>query len=111
MSKHEIIIKMGNRIELMVPLLNRIEKMLSQQTLLNKEVLNSKEAAIFMGLSVPYLYKLRRTSGLKANRPNNGRLYFKREDVYNWMLSTTLESVCEKATEEEKMTILNLERN
>ena len=111
MSKLEIIIKMGNRIELMVPLLKRVEKMLLQQTLLNKEVLNSKEAAIFMGLSVPYLYKLRRTSGLKANRPNNGRLYFKRTDVYCWMLSTTLESVSEKLTEEEKMIILHPEKD
>ena len=97
--------------EMIIQRLKRIEKMLLQQTLLNKEVLNSKETAIYMGLSVSYLYELRRTSNLKANRPNNGRLYFKRTDVYNWMMSTTLESVSGKGTEAEKMTILNQERD
>ena len=110
MSKHEMIIQLGNRIELMVPLLKRIEKMLLQQTLLNKEVLNTKETAIYMGLSVSYLYELRRTYGLKANRPNNGKLYFKREDVYNWMLSTMPGNISRQVTQEEKMTILNPER-
>ena len=95
---------------MIIHLLKRIEKMLLQQTLLNKEVLNTKETAIYMGLSVSYLYELRRTFGLKANRPNNGKLYFKREDVYNWMLSSMPGSISSKVTEEEKMILLNPER-
>ena len=99
MSEHEMIIR----------LLKRVEKMLLQQTLLNKEVLNTKEAANYMGLSVSYLYKLRRKNNLKANRPSNGRLYFKRIDVYNWMLSIAAVSVTEQVTEQEKLSILNPE--
>ena len=107
MSKHEMIIKLGNRIELMVPLLKRIEKMLLPQTLQNKEVLNTKEAAIYMGCSIWSIYRLRHTGKLKTSRPNNGGLYWERSNCYNWMLSTGQLSISGKASEEEKMAILN----
>jgi len=107
MSEIEMIIQLGNRIELMVPVLKRIEKMLLQQTLLNKEVLNTKEAANYLGRSVSYLYKLRRKGQLNSSRPNNGGLYWERRDCYNWMLSTGQVSISGKASEEEKMAILN----
>jgi len=109
MSENEII-RLGERIEKMLQLMKRIEKMLLQQTLLHKEVLNSKETATYMGLSVSGVYKLRRKSNLQGYRPNNGRLYFKRMDVYNWMLSTALGSISDqKKKEEEKLSILNPE--
>ena len=101
MSEHEMIIH----------LLKRIEKMLLQQTLLHKEVLNSKETALYMGLSVSGIRRLRRKSKLPGYRPNNGRLYFKRIDVYNWMMSEAQAQAQEETQEEEaRMSILNPER-
>ena len=97
--------------QIIIHLLKRIDKMLLQQTLLHKEVLNSKETAIYMGLSVSGIYRLRRKCRLIGYRPNNGRLYFKRTDVYNWMLSSALERITDQGSEQEMLDILNPERD
>ncbi|HEY3372819.1 MAG TPA: helix-turn-helix domain-containing protein [Prolixibacteraceae bacterium] len=89
--------------------LRRIERMLLQHTLLNKEVLNSKEAAIYLGLSRDYVGRLARKGKFPAFRPNNGRLYFKRMDLYNWMLSRALKPLSKKEMEQEKLNILHAE--
>ncbi|HAH24350.1 MAG TPA: DNA-binding protein [Prolixibacteraceae bacterium] len=67
--------------------LESIEKMLKQQSLLKKEVLTSREAAIYLGLSLSYLYELVSKKTIPAYKPNGGKLYFKRKELYNWMLS------------------------
>lgn len=61
--------------------------MLEEQTLLQKEVLTFREAAIYLGLSHSYLYRLTSKNILRAYKPNEGKLYFKRIELYNWMLS------------------------
>lgn len=87
MSEDENFIILLNRMDTMLQKMEGIEKTLMQQTLLHKEVLNSKETALYMGRSVSGVYKLRRHNRLPGSRPNNGRLYFNRIDVYNWMMS------------------------
>ena len=72
---------------LIIEKLNSIEKMLKEQKLLKKEVLTSREAAIYLGLSLSYLYELVSNKTIPAFKPNNGKLYFKRKELYNWMLS------------------------
>jgi len=67
--------------------LESIEKMLKEQSLLKKEVLTSREAAIYLGLSLSYLYELVSLKKIPAYKPNGGKLYFKRKELYNWMLS------------------------
>jgi excisionase family DNA binding protein len=64
-----------------------IEKMLSEQTLLKKDVLVSKEAAVYLGLSLGYLYKLTGKNKIPVYKPNDGKLYFRRMDLNRWMLS------------------------
>ena len=88
--------------------LTRIEKMLRKQSLLNKEVLNSIEAALYLGLSRDYICNLARKGECPSFRPNNGRLYFKREDLYNWMLARKQKSTSYQ-TERAKLAILNQE--
>jgi len=109
MSENENFIILLNRIETTLPILERIETMLLQQTLLNKEVLNSKEAAIYMGLSQSYVCKLARRNKFPSSRPNNGKCYFQRRDLYNWLVSIGRDSNS-PITEAEKMVILNPER-
>ena len=98
MSQHQVILQ-----------LTRIEKMLRLQTLLNKEVFTTKEAAIYLGLSRDYICTLVRKGECPAFRPTNGRLYFKREELYHWMLSKGSIN-CSPLSEAEKMAILNPER-
>ena len=64
-----------------------IEKMLSEQALLKKDVLVSKEAAVYLGLSLGYLYVLTGKNKIPVYKPNDGKLYFRRMDLNRWMLS------------------------
>lgn len=84
MSKSKMIIQMLNGIEKM---LKGIEKTLTQQTLIHKDVLNSSEAALYMGRSVSGIYRLRSQHKLPSYRPHNGRLYFYKVELFDWMRS------------------------
>ena len=111
MSKNEIIIRLLNRIELLVPLINSMGERLLQYNLQTKEILNTREAANYMGCSIRSIYRWRHNGQLKTSRPNNGRLFIEKIECYNWMLSITTVCSTEKVTEAEKMSILNPGKN
>ena len=67
--------------------LEELKKLIQEQNLLKKEVLGSKEASVYLGLSLGYLYKLTGKSKIAAYKPNDGKLYFRRMDLNRWMLS------------------------
>jgi excisionase family DNA binding protein len=52
----------------------------------NKKILSFKEGAKFLGFSESYTYKLTMNRKLPFSRPNNGKIYFSRERLENWML-------------------------
>ena len=81
--------------KLIIEKLESIEKMLTVQTLVKKEVLSFKEAAVYVGLSHSYLYHLTSRNKIPAYKPNDGKLFFKRMDLYNWMLSKRKTCSCE----------------
>ena len=89
--------------------LDRIVEMLLQQTLPNKEILNSREAGLFMGLSADYVCRLARKNLFPSSRPNGGKYFYKRRDLHNWLLSSD-RLISSSISEEEKMAILNPER-
>lgn len=62
---------------------------------LQKTVLSLEEAARFTGISKSYLYKLTCSGGIPCYKPNGKRLYFKRSELEDWLLSNR------KATTEE----------
>ena len=62
--------------------LERIENLL----VLNKTVLNMREAAILTGLSLSHLYKLTSTNGIPCYKPTGKAIYFNREELEAWML-------------------------
>jgi hypothetical protein len=89
--------------------LNRIINMLLQQTLPNKEILNSREAGLYMGLSPDYVCWLARMGKFPSSRPNNGKCFYRKRDLRDWLLSTG-RSVNGPTSEAEKLVILNPER-
>ena len=89
--------------------LDRILKMLIEQTLTNKEVFNSKEAGLYMGLSPDYVCTLARRDLFPSSRPNNGKRFYKRSDLHSWLLASGRKSIS-PIMEAEKMSILNPER-
>lgn len=66
--------------------LNNIEKILQEQNLQNKEVLNLEDACKFMDISRSHLYKLTSTRKIPHYCPQGKRLYFKKSELEDWLL-------------------------
>ncbi len=73
--------------EMILEKLERIETMLAEQNLLQKEVLNFNETAIYLEVSHSHLYKLTSAAIIPSYKPNGKKLYFKRKELDNWLLS------------------------
>lgn len=67
--------------------LDHIEKMIENQTLLGKDVLNLPEAAQYLDISQSHLYKLTSSKRIPHFCPQGKRLYFKRAELDQWLLS------------------------
>ena len=72
--------------------LESIEKMLIEQNILRKDVLNFNEAAIYLGVSHSHLYKMTSTGGIPSYKPNGKKLYFNRHELDSWLLSNRKQS-------------------
>lgn len=56
-----------------------------------KEVLSFKEAVEFLDVSKSFLYKLTANSEIIHFKPNGKLIYFKRQDLLNWIYGNTNE--------------------
>ena len=83
--------------------LDRIEELLIGQSLLQKEVLNFKEACLYLELSESHLYKLMSASQIPHYCPNGKKLYFNRTELDQWLQRKRLSS-----TEDIDITASNL---
>ncbi len=83
--------------------LDRIEELLLSQSLLQKEVLNFKEACLYLELSESHLYKLTSTRQIPHYCPNGKKLYFNRAELDQWLQRKRLSS-----TEDIDITAANL---
>ncbi len=72
--------------------LDRIEELLLSQSLLQKEVLNFKEACLYLELSESHLYKLTSTRQIPHYCPNGKKLYFNRVELDQWLQRKRLSS-------------------
>ena len=55
------------------------------QFLTQKDILSFKEALIYLDVSKSLLYKLTSLKRIEFSKPNNGKLYFKKEDLNKWL--------------------------
>ena len=88
--------------EIILTKLNSIEKMLQEQNLLKKEVLNFNEATIYLEVSHSHLYKMTSTGAVPSYKPNGKKLYFSRKELDNWLLSnrqTSQEEIDQQAAD------------
>ena len=72
--------------ELIFQKLDNIERMLIEQNLLKKDVLNLIEASLYLDLSQSHLYKLTSTGAIPCYKPNGKKVYFNRAELDNWLL-------------------------
>jgi excisionase family DNA binding protein len=82
--------------DILIERLEKIERLLESQNLLQKEVLNLNDAALYLELSASHLYRLTSTGCIPFYKPNGKKLYFKRLELNQWLLrnrSTTKEEI------------------
>lgn len=66
--------------------LERIEQLLSAQAWQSKPIFNIDEVATYTGLSKFYIYKLSSKNLIPHYKPNGKNLFFKKEEIDNWLL-------------------------
>jgi len=74
---------LSKQIEELKVKIESIEKLFLTQ----KNVFNFSELKSYTNLSKSYLYQLTSNGGIPCYKPNGKLLYFKREEVEDWMLS------------------------
>jgi excisionase family DNA binding protein len=72
-----------------------LKKLLIEQSMLQKEVLNFNEAAIYIEVSHSHLYKLTSSGKLPFYKPNGKKIYFNRKELDTWLLSNRQTSASE----------------
>jgi excisionase family DNA binding protein len=85
---------MENNIEVIEKLKN-IESMLQQQNLLQKNVLNLSEAHTYLDISASHMYKLTSQKLIPHFCPQGKKLYFRREELDQWLLRNRHDSTDE----------------
>lgn len=76
-------------------LLNRVDKLESNMWR-NKEILTSPEAALYLGMTESYLYRLASSKRIPHYCPLGKFVYYRRRDLDNWMTDHPL---CESGNE------------
>lgn len=67
--------------------------MSNKEYILKKQILSFSEATIYLDISKSFLYKITSSRSIPFAKPNGGKIYFKKTDLDNWMLSNTSKSV------------------
>ena len=73
---------LSKKIEELTAKIESIEKLLLTQ----KNVLNFSEVKSYTNLSESYLYELTSSGGIPCYKPNGKHLYFKTQEIEDWML-------------------------
>ncbi|MEY3500310.1 MAG: hypothetical protein RL308_1979 [Bacteroidota bacterium] len=71
--------------KIIIQKLDNIERMLTDQTIQQKDVLNLNEACQFLDISPSHLYKLTSTKQIPHFCPQGKKLYFERMALKEWL--------------------------
>ena len=86
-TTEQILSKQIEELKLKIEELNVKIKNIEELFLTQKNVFNFSELKSYTKLSKSYLYQLTSKGGIPSYKPNGKLLYFKREEVEDWMLS------------------------
>ena len=67
--------------------LNELKKLVIQQGHAQKEVITSDECAELLAVSVSYIYRLTSEKRLPHYKPQGKKIYFKRQELLEWLLA------------------------
>ena len=68
-----------------IQLLTNIERLLEEQNILKKEILNFSETCLYLNVSESHLYKLTSRKEIPHFCPQGKKLYFKRSELEIWL--------------------------
>lgn len=71
--------------EMLFQKLDKIVELLESQKLVQKTVLNFNEACLYLDISPSHLYKLTSARQIPHFCPQGKKLYFKREELDQWL--------------------------
>jgi excisionase family DNA binding protein len=74
-------------------ILVEIKEILLRQTAFNKNILTSKEAAFYLGVSLPTIYYLTSTCKISHYKPSGKLIYFKKSDLDNFLKQNKVEGI------------------
>ncbi len=69
------------KLDMALSRLDRIVAMLFH----TKSVLTSDEAAMYLGITTGHLYRMVRKYNIPHTRPTNGKIYFQKQKLDNWI--------------------------
>lgn len=75
--------------------LDQIEKLITHQSLLKKEVINFREACHYLDISASHLYKLTSQKRIPHFCPEGKRLFFNRLELDDWLQRNRQVSIAE----------------
>lgn len=76
----------------LTPIVDRLDRIEAKLDAISKQesaelVLDAKEAASYLDISLSHLYRLTSERRIHYSKPNNGRIYFKRSDLETYATS------------------------
>jgi excisionase family DNA binding protein len=69
-------------------MLNRLDN-IESMLFCSKVLLTVEEAALYLGITKSGFYKVARKYNIKCSRPTNGKKYFKKEDLDEWLSTSS----------------------
>ncbi|HET6557036.1 MAG TPA: helix-turn-helix domain-containing protein [Prolixibacteraceae bacterium] len=72
--------------------LEQVVKLLKEQNMLLKRVFNSRDAALYLGISLDTLYHLTGKNKIPCYKMNGHKLFFSHEELEKWLLSKRKEN-------------------
>jgi excisionase family DNA binding protein len=90
--------------------LERLEQELKRASSVQKEILDLKEACLYTGFSTSCMYKMTSQHRIPFSRPGGKRIFFRRTDLDQWMLSERQSSNNEIERQADNYIINNLKQ-
>ncbi len=89
--------RLPEAIEILLEKVSRIESLLENDkgNRFPNEMITAKVAAELLDVSMSRLYKMTHTNEVPFYKPGGNKLYFKREELLNWMLRHRVKSQSE----------------
>lgn len=70
------------------PIIEMIEKKLNEIKIIHKPILSVEDLSIYLDLSPEYIRKMTHNREIPHYKPNGKKLYFRKEEIDDWVLSS-----------------------